>query len=83
MDLQLRDKVVLVTGGAKGIGAAIVKSLAGERAIQIAVDRDATACEKLRDELKNGSRSCFIAVRITGQHLFVDGGYVDLDLALT
>ena len=27
MDLQLKDKVVIVTGGAKGIGAAIVREL--------------------------------------------------------
>ncbi len=28
MDLQLKDKVVMVTGGAKGIGAAIVHACA-------------------------------------------------------
>ncbi len=28
MDLQLKDKVFIVTGGAKGIGAAIVNALA-------------------------------------------------------
>jgi L-fucose dehydrogenase len=30
MDLQLKDKVVIVTGGAKGIGEAIVRLLAKE-----------------------------------------------------
>ena len=30
MDLQLENKVVLVTGGAKGIGAAIVRAAAAE-----------------------------------------------------
>jgi L-fucose dehydrogenase len=33
MDLQLKDKVVIVTGGAKGIGEAIVRVLAKEGAI--------------------------------------------------
>ena len=33
MDLQLKDKVVLVTGGAKGIGAAITRTCAQEGAI--------------------------------------------------
>jgi NAD(P)-dependent dehydrogenase (short-subunit alcohol dehydrogenase family) len=32
VDLELKDKVVLVTGGAKGIGAAIVKAATAEGA---------------------------------------------------
>lgn len=51
MDLQLRDKVILVTGGAKGIGAAIVRVCAAEGGIPVIVDRDSEACERLRAEL--------------------------------
>lgn len=40
MDLQLKDKVVIVTGGAKGIGEAIVKVLAGEGAVPAIVGRN-------------------------------------------
>lgn len=39
MDLNLRDKVVVVTGGAKGIGAACVEGFAGEGAIPVIVGR--------------------------------------------
>ena len=35
MDLQLKDKVIIVTGGARGIGEGIVKVLAKEGAIQL------------------------------------------------
>ncbi|MGH9513981.1 MAG: SDR family oxidoreductase [Terriglobales bacterium] len=55
MDLQLKDKVVLVTGGAKGIGAAIVHACAAEGAIPAVVDRDAEACRKLSAELQQKS----------------------------
>jgi L-fucose dehydrogenase len=55
MDLQLKDKVVVVTGGAKGIGAAIVRTSAGEGAIPVIVDRDAEAGRKLQSELPGGA----------------------------
>jgi NAD(P)-dependent dehydrogenase (short-subunit alcohol dehydrogenase family) len=40
MDLQLKDKVIIVTGGAKGIGAGIVQVLAEEGAIPVIVGRN-------------------------------------------
>ena len=47
MDLELAGSVVLVTGGAKGIGAAIAQSLAAEGARVAVVDRDADAAAAL------------------------------------
>ena len=40
MDLQLKDKVIIVTGGAKGIGEGIVKALAAEGAIPVIIGRN-------------------------------------------
>lgn len=51
MDLQLENKVVLVTGGAKGIGAAIVRTAAAEAAIPVMVDRDVKASKDLHAEV--------------------------------
>jgi len=51
VDLQLNAKVVLVTGGAKGIGAAIVRGCAREGAIPVILDRDLDAAKKLQAEL--------------------------------
>jgi L-fucose dehydrogenase len=58
MDLQLRHKIVLITGGAKGIGAAIVRALAAEGGIAVIVDRDAEAGNKLREELGAQGKAC-------------------------
>lgn len=42
MDLLLHNKVIIVSGGAKGIGAGIVQVLAGEGAIPVIVGRNET-----------------------------------------
>jgi L-fucose dehydrogenase len=58
MDLQLKDKVILVTGSAKGIGAAIVRACAAEGAIPVIVDRDAEAGQQLHAELHSANITC-------------------------
>lgn len=47
MDLNLTDKVFIVTGGAKGIGKAIVLQIAKEGGIPVVLDNDADAIEEL------------------------------------
>jgi L-fucose dehydrogenase len=65
MDLGLKDKVVLVTGGAKGIGAGIARTVAEERAIPVIVDRDQEAAEKLQAELRQrGSVSHLVVAEL-------------------
>ncbi|PWN70492.1 short chain dehydrogenase [Chryseobacterium phosphatilyticum] len=47
MDLQLENKIIIVSGGAKGIGEGIVKVLAREKAIPVIVGRNATDNQEL------------------------------------
>jgi L-fucose dehydrogenase len=58
MDLGLQKKVVLVTGGAKGIGAAIVSACGAEGAIPVFLDRDAEAVARLQATLRGNSVEC-------------------------
>jgi NAD(P)-dependent dehydrogenase (short-subunit alcohol dehydrogenase family) len=58
MDLQLKDKVVLVTGGAKGIGEAITRGCAREGATPVFVDKDAEAGKRLQTELVIAGATC-------------------------
>ncbi len=51
MDLQLQDKVIIVTGGAKGIGRSIVEALAAEGAIPVIVGRKKFDNEAIVSEL--------------------------------
>lgn len=47
MDLQLKNKVIIVTGGAKGIGAGIVKVLSNESAIPVIIGRNKEDNQKM------------------------------------
>ena len=58
MDLQLKDRVVLITGGAKGIGEAITRGCAREGAIPVFVDKDAEAGKRLQTELVIAGATC-------------------------
>ena len=54
MDLGLKNKIIIVTGGAKGIGAGITKSLAAEGAIPVIVGRDANDNNAIINEIGVG-----------------------------
>jgi L-fucose dehydrogenase len=72
MDLGLSGKVVLVTGGASGIGAAIVAGLAAEGAAPVVLDRDADG-GGFRLDLADDA-ACAAAVRaVRDRHGRIDG----------
>lgn len=56
MDLKLRDKVIIVTGGAKGIGEAVTRSLAEEGAIPVIAGRSGEAGKSLLKSLTETGR---------------------------
>lgn len=59
MDLQLRDKIIIVTGGAKGIGEGIVNTLAAEGAIPVIIGRNAADNEKVVAEVVGSGARAF------------------------
>jgi NAD(P)-dependent dehydrogenase (short-subunit alcohol dehydrogenase family) len=68
VDLKLKGKVVLVTGGAKGIGAAIVRASAAEGAIPVFLDHDVEAGRQLELALSGSGSQCeFVAGEITAR----------------
>jgi L-fucose dehydrogenase len=66
MDLHLKDRVILVTGGAKGIGEAICRVLAAEGAVPIIVGRNQSDNEALRARIEAaGGRAWVIEAELT------------------
>jgi len=56
MDLQLKDKIIIVTGGAKGIGEGITKVLAAEGAFPVILGRSAADNQLLVDTIGTGAQ---------------------------
>jgi L-fucose dehydrogenase len=66
MDLGLNNKVILVTGGAKGIGRGIVEVLAGEGAVPVVIGRNADDNEAiLQVILQSGGQAFAVAAELT------------------
>ena len=59
MNLNLKDKVIMVTGGAKGIGEGISKTLANEGAIPVVIGRKKEDNEKVVYEIKSSGGKAF------------------------
>ena len=62
MDLHLKNKIIIVTGGAKGIGEGIVKALANEDAIPVIVGRNEKDNKELMNEIIVRGKQCFQVV---------------------
>ena len=62
MDLQLKDKVVIVTGGAKGIGQAIAEVLAKEGAVPYIIGRNESDNLQTIELIKNAGGKAFQVV---------------------
>ena len=53
MNLHLDDKIIIVTGGAKGIGEGIVKALAAENAVPVIIGRSEADNAKALESINN------------------------------
>lgn len=62
MNLQLQDKVIIVTGGSKGIGHAITHILAEEGAIPFIISRDEKSVLETVQEIENKGGTCSYAL---------------------
>jgi len=66
MDLQLKDKIIIVTGGAKGIGEGIVKLLAAEGACPVIVGRNEEDNLKTLNDIElNGGKAWQVVAELT------------------
>ncbi len=66
MDLHLSNKVIIVTGGAKGIGEGIVRVLAKEGSIPVIVGRNAVDNLQLVNDIESaGGKACQVVAELS------------------
>src|SRR5690606_12482473 len=66
MDLQLKDKVIIVTGGAKGIGAAIATTLANEKAVPVIIGRNESDNKRMIQTIrKNKGKAGYVTAELS------------------
>jgi L-fucose dehydrogenase len=66
MNLNLKDKVIIVSGGAKGIGEGIVKVLAAEGAIPVIIGRsEADNLKTVKDVEADGGKAFQVVAELT------------------
>ena len=66
MDLQLKDKVIVVTGGDKGIGKAIAQVLAQEGALPFIISRKENDCQSCIAAIESeGGRADYAIAELT------------------
>ena len=71
MDLQLKDKVIIVTGGSKGIGNGICNVLAEEGAIPVIIGRNKVDVISAVKKIKvKGYKAAYALAELT------DKGYI-------
>jgi L-fucose dehydrogenase len=58
LDLQLKDKVILITGGAQGIGAAITQACVRESAVPVIVNRPVEPALAFMEQLRAAGARC-------------------------
>lgn len=83
MDLVLKDKIIIVTGGAKGIGEGITRMLAKEGAFPVIIGRNKKDNEDLLKQIGTGAEvttelqkpeECIAAIKtVVGLHGRIDG----------
>ena len=62
MDLKLQEKIILVTGGSKGIGLALSHVLAADGAIPFIVSRDEKSILQTKEEIEKKGGKCAFAI---------------------
>lgn len=67
MDLGLHHKVIIVTGGTKGIGGAISKAIAAEGGIAVFIARSNEEGISLQNEMNTCNQEAFLLQAVINQ----------------
>jgi L-fucose dehydrogenase len=62
MELDLNNKIIIVTGGARGIGESIVRKLADENAIPCIIDINQQLADAIVKNLQQNNKRCFAVI---------------------